>query len=323
MITSSDTNTLQTVFRSRRLGHANMFVSDYERLFDFYNRVAGFEEVYRQPDNRASFISNGNTYHDMALTDVASKYAGVGRSPGLFHIAFEVENEVDLVDGYHRALQAGVRFTTTEDHDVAHSLYTSDPDGNGVELYADVVADWRSARRGAFNKTKPKWVPGVTTVPVADSRYPVDPEIRVVPDALFHPRKVAHVCLVAGNFEAMFDYYTKVIGLDVVVGARAGEFAALHGTSGEEAVSLIRKTASTSAGLHHIGIEVLDERSLEQSIQKAAGANMDVVKVVDHPARRSVFIVDPDGALLQFYVNRRWSTQALEGLDARSALDVL
>lgn len=57
-------------FRPRRLGHANLFVGDYSRAADFYTSVVGFEEVYRQPDNQASFLSNGNTYHDLALTDV-------------------------------------------------------------------------------------------------------------------------------------------------------------------------------------------------------------------------------------------------------------
>ena len=35
-------------FRARRLGHANLFVTDVERSLDFYNRVVGIEEVYRK-----------------------------------------------------------------------------------------------------------------------------------------------------------------------------------------------------------------------------------------------------------------------------------
>ena len=92
-------------FRPRRLGHANLFVSDYERASQFYQSVVGFEEVYRQPDNRASFLSNGNTYHDLGLTDVHSKYAAKDQKPGMWHLAFELETEADLVDGY---LGAGV-----------------------------------------------------------------------------------------------------------------------------------------------------------------------------------------------------------------------
>jgi catechol-2,3-dioxygenase len=68
-------------FRPRRLGHANLFVSDYERASQFYQSVVGFEEVYRQPDNRASFLSNGNTYHDLGLTDVHTPGGGATPNP--------------------------------------------------------------------------------------------------------------------------------------------------------------------------------------------------------------------------------------------------
>src|SRR5262245_29888845 len=61
IMSQSDTAKASGFFRPRRLGHANLFVSDYERASEFYQSVVGFEEVYRQPDNRASFLSNGNT----------------------------------------------------------------------------------------------------------------------------------------------------------------------------------------------------------------------------------------------------------------------
>jgi len=143
----------------RRLGHANLFIGSYERAADYYRDMVGFREVYRQPNNMATFVSNGNTYHDLGLTDIHSRYCKPGQKPGLWHLAFEVENEVDLVDGYNRAIAAGVQFQFTEDHDVAHSLYFKDPDGLLVEVYADVMDEWRAHRKGIINKEKPKYIP--------------------------------------------------------------------------------------------------------------------------------------------------------------------
>ena len=77
---------------------------------DSIKSVVGFEEVYRQPDNQASFLSNGNTYHDLALTDIRSKYAAKDQKPGIWHLAFELETEADMVDGYNRAKAGGVDF---------------------------------------------------------------------------------------------------------------------------------------------------------------------------------------------------------------------
>ena len=86
------------------------------------------------PNNMATFISNGNTYHDLGLTDVNSRYCAPNQQPGLWHIAFEVETEKDLVEGYDRPVEAGVALKSMADHDVAHSLYFTGPDRLLVEV---------------------------------------------------------------------------------------------------------------------------------------------------------------------------------------------
>ncbi|HEV7577936.1 MAG TPA: VOC family protein [Caldimonas sp.] len=306
-------------FAPRRLGHANVFVGDYEKAFSFYHDIVGFEEVYRQPDNRASFISNGNTYHDMALTDVKSKYASPGQEPGLFHIAFELENEVRLVEGYRNAVAAGVSFEHTADHDVAHSLYQSDPDGNGVELYADVVEDWRTARHGIIVKKKPEWIPGVTTEPIEVSLHPKEPEIRVVEHSIFHARRVTHVGFMADDFEALFDYYIGVIGLEVLIGTRTADFAVLRGVASNGDVTLLRGRDGEARGMHHVGIEVASEVDLARALKALPGVGIGVEAEIDHPARHTVCIRDPDGMLLQFYVNRDWNAAALAGVTREQA----
>jgi catechol 2,3-dioxygenase len=305
-------------FRPRRLGHANVFVSNYEAMFEYYHSVVGFEEVYRQPDNRASFISNGNTYHDFALTDVTSKYARPNQKPGLMHIAFELENEVELVEGYRRAAAADVKFLMMHDHDVAHSLYLDDPDGNGVELYADVVEDWRSARHGVFSKAKPQWIPGVTTEPVRKALYPNDPEIRVVADSVFRARRTTHVAFAARDFEAMFDYYTRIVGLSAFAGGRDHHFAVLGGAASKGAVTLLRQAPGLAPGLHHVGIEV-KEADLARALAMLPGRAIKVEREVDHPARHAVVICDPDGLRLQFYFNRAWDPKQLATVSAQDA----
>jgi len=312
-----------TPFRPRRLGHANIFVSNYEKAFEFYNAVAGFEEVYRQPDNKASFVSNGNTYHDYGLTDIHSRYAKPGQKPGLFHFAFELKNEADLVDGYRQAVKTGVEIQSTEDHDVAHSLYKFDPDGNAVEYYADVVPDWRSARRGIIIKSKPKYVPGETSQPLSDEFYPKDPEIRVVKNALFHSKKVAHVALMTKDYEGMHDYYTGFAGLVPFIGGRNSDFVVLRGTHASQDLTLYRNLEGTEPGLHHIGMEVWDESNLNEAVHQLQERKIALVADVNHSARHAVTILDPDNIRLQFFVNRKWEPTELEGLDFSTALKLL
>ncbi|MBN3727523.1 VOC family protein [Burkholderia sp. Ac-20379] len=306
-------------FKPRRLAHANVFVSDHRRASDYYRDIFGFEEVYNQPDNKASFISNGNTYHDFALVDTGSRYAKPGQQPGLNHVAFEVESEAALVAGYRAAVAAGVVYRSTEDHDVAHSLYQKDPDGNEVEIYADVVQDWRAARHGSFSKKKPKWVPGETNEPLTEALHPVDPEIRVIDGALVHGRRVSHVAFVAQDFEAMFDFYTTVVGLDALVGGRDQAFALLAGSHSLGDIVLYRNHVESHMPMHHIGVEVASEADLDAAqagIERSGGK---LIAAHDHAARRVVFVHDPDGLPIQLYVNRDWTPDTIRTIDARLA----
>jgi catechol 2,3-dioxygenase len=307
-------------WQPRRLGHANLFIGDYERAADYYRDVAGFREVYRQPNNMATFVSNGNTYHDLGLTDLRSRYGKPGQRPGLWHLAFEVENEVDLVEGYNRAIAAGVRFAATEDHDVAHSLYFLDPDGVLVEVYADVMDDWRAHRKGIINKEKPKYVPGVTSRPVAERLYPRNPAFDRIEPALFHPRKVAHVALVTPRLAESIDFYTRVIGLRLWSGSAKGDHAILRGTVGTGDLTLYRQRAGLEAGFHHVGFEAWDEADLRRSMAQLSARGMQAERIVEHPARLAVTIRDPDGLRLQFFVNRNWTADAVGDVDPATAL---
>jgi catechol 2,3-dioxygenase len=306
-------------FRPRRLGHANLFVSDYVEAQKFYYSVAGIHEAYRQPDNMASFITNGNTYHDFGLTDIHSPYAPKGQKPGLFHLAFELENEVELVDGYNRARAAGVKFSHTRDHDVAHSLYLRDPDDNMVEIYADVIREWWTSRHGTIIKQKPEYIPGVSSPPTTERNYPVDPEIKVVPEAIFHSLRVTHVALVTRDFERMFNYYTDVVGLRALVGDRDASYAVLCGTVGKGDVALLRQRAGLEPRLHHVGIEVADEADLNRALPKLAERGIAVEAHVDHPARHAVTIRDSSGIRLQFFVNREWQPKVIATISADDA----
>ena len=310
-------------FRPRRLGHANLYVKDYLDSLKFYTEVAGFREAYVQPNNRASFVSNGNTYHDFGLIDVLSRHNHEKSPPGLNHFAFEMENEAELVAGYNRAVAAGIEFESVQDHDVAHSLYMFDPDGNRVEIYADVIEDWRSNRHGIINKEKPKWVPGVTSEPSTDRNYPKDPALNIVTDAVFHARKVTHVALVAKDYPAMFRYYTGLVGLSPWIGSERSAYAILRGANSAGDVTLYRGRSGETTGLHHVGCLAASEAALDRALAALPKAGIALVGQIDHPARRTVTIRDPNGVRLQFYVDRDWSLDRIAELDEGDARELL
>src|SRR5580658_8576602 len=57
------------VFRSRRLGHVNLFVDDVDRSTRFYNDVCGLALEFRELGLRASFMGTGHTPHDLGMIE--------------------------------------------------------------------------------------------------------------------------------------------------------------------------------------------------------------------------------------------------------------
>jgi catechol 2,3-dioxygenase len=314
----------RTYFRTRRLGHANVWVSDYEAQYEFYYSVLGFNKSYIQPDNKGAFVSNGNSHHDFGMIDVTSHYAShADQKPGLNHLGFELRNEVELVEGYKRAVEDGFKFAFTADHDVAHSAYIKDPDGNEIELYADVVPDWRAVRAGTVIKEKPPYVPGVSSKPIAEELFVHNPTYLTVEGAVFHPLRTTHASLIARDFEAMYDFYTGFVGLKLFAGGRDNEFAILAGTHSFGDAVLHRMRKGRVPGLHHVGVLVRDEADLDQAPSALPKFGVKVDSQVDHPSRRALTIVDPDSLRVQMYVNRDWRPGTLAGVDPELALRLL
>jgi catechol 2,3-dioxygenase len=305
-------------FAARRLGHVNLYVADVDRSYAFYKNIVGLSESYVQPLNKAAFLGNNNTHHDVAVIDIHGPL-GRNNSVGLNHLAFELETEIDLVAGYKRAAAGDVTFTMTLDHDIAHSLYGPDPDGNLNEIYADVIKDWRAARSGVVTKPKPKWAPGMTP-PNPDRNYHVDPPLQRVESAVFHPRRIVHAALVVKDMRAAYDYYTNVVGLRPLLGSAQSAFVVLGGTCGERNLSLFRAGNGRPPGYHHAGFQAWNEAELNASVARAKGQGLKIEMDIDHRFRRSVVVNDPDGFRIQFFVDRDPSIATLGSVDENTAL---
>jgi len=310
------TNSGAGYFQPRRLGHVNLIVNNTEAAMEFYTDVVGLEEVYRVPAIGGGFLSNGNTHHDIAVIESSSS-SGRGRAPGLNHLAFELETEVDLVKGYEASTADSLEFERTLDHDIAHSVYCADPDNNSCELYADVVKDWRNARSGIITKPKSKWWPGKTT-PIAETMYDPNPEIRIVSAAVFHPLRTKHAALVVEDLNSSIVFYRERIGLELII--RGDEHAILGGTCGEKNLTLVQQGPKRGAGYHHVGMEVASEEELLNSVDKWKAMGGNLIRFVDSSVRMSAYLADPDGLLVQFFVDRADETKSWESMAPDVAL---
>lgn len=127
----------------KELGHVVLYVTSVEKIANFYRDTLGFREIHRSW-NMAMF-SSGRTHHELLLIEVGGMpEKNVGMKPGLYHIGFKIGDSTDELRAVYKELKAKeVHIVGTADHGVTHSLYVYDPDGNELELYADVFDAWK------------------------------------------------------------------------------------------------------------------------------------------------------------------------------------
>lgn len=295
-----------TAPRPRRLTHANLFVADMERSMDFYMSVIGLDESYRRTNLRAGFLTNGNSHHDIAVMEYGQVYAGKRereRKIGLNHLAFEMENDLELNQWYRAAVEAGAHVHRTVDHGNTHSCYMHDPDGIQIEVYCDTIKEWWHLKTGTMTTPLDEWTPGEgehSTEPM----YLEDPAIGRMEDAPLHPVKTTHAVLVAADFEACFDFYTRIVGLSVHSGARDGRFCVLAGGLGTPCLALFRASADLAPGFHHVALSAWSVDDLTASRAALADAGVEVAAETDHPSRYALCVTDPDGFRIQLYADR-------------------
>lgn len=138
-----------------RIGHVHLKVADLERALSFYRDVLGFEVRQRYGD-QAVFLSAGGYHHHIGLNTWESR-GGSRPGPeatGLYHAAILYPNRHELAKALQRLVEHGVAIGGASDHGVSEAIYLDDPDGNGLELYADRnPAEWPRAADGTLRMT--------------------------------------------------------------------------------------------------------------------------------------------------------------------------
>ena len=188
------------------------------------------------------------------------------------------------------------------DHEISHSLYYKDTEGELIEIYADTDIDWQERLVNPIKPSLDKWVPGITP-PSAQRHYAQNPVFRRHEDAIFHARHVTHALLAVADLPAAAAQYQRVLGLRPLWGDAQQGAVSLGGSCGKRDVTLLRGRGKLR--LQHFGFTVWSEADLRASVEHAKAAGLTIESESDSDWRYSVMVNDPDGFTVQLYVDRR------------------
>jgi catechol 2,3-dioxygenase len=115
------------------LGALELKVLDLEAEVAFYERF-GLTRIDGGAGAATLGAGGGPLLHLKALPGGQER---PGHTAGLYHFAILLPTEEELGGFLRRSLEERLPLTGTADHFVSQALYFDDPEGNGIEVYAD------------------------------------------------------------------------------------------------------------------------------------------------------------------------------------------
>jgi catechol 2,3-dioxygenase len=139
----------------KELGHAVLYVQNLERSRKFYGGLLGWRELGHGPGHAA--FGTPRTHHELLLLEQPHGQAIPARPRlGLYHLGLKIGDSDDELRAAKAELEAaGVKILGMTDHGVTHSIYFEDPDGNELEIYADVDDSWKTNPSAVLGEMKP------------------------------------------------------------------------------------------------------------------------------------------------------------------------
>jgi catechol 2,3-dioxygenase len=123
-----------------------LLVADLGRSIDYYERVIGLRTAHRGPE-RATLGPPDDPVPLVSLRTRSGLAPARRGAFGLYHFAILLPDRAALGRFATHLTNLGVRFGMS-DHLVSEALYLTDPDGLGIEVYADRPRDQWQARDG-------------------------------------------------------------------------------------------------------------------------------------------------------------------------------
>ena len=195
------------------IGSVSLNARNLRGLADFYTRVIGLDLIETRAD-RLSLGSGGVAY--LHLIDMPQAVPPVEPAAGLFHTAFLLPSRAALGAWFTGAQGRGAPIQAASDHGVSEAFYLDDPEGNGIEVYADRdPALWRKTS-GGYDMTTARM----------DVRAVAEDGAKLVgSDGRFPPTtRIGHVHLSVGNVGDAEQFYHDVLGFDITHRRPGGSF---------------------------------------------------------------------------------------------------
>ncbi len=235
--------------------------TDLPRLTQFYTGLLGFRQIHI--DNNTVYLSASGTMPALVILTENKQLLPLQRQgPGLFHTAFLLPNRPALALLLKRLMEHGIRLGFG-DHAVSEAIYLSDPDGNGVELYADRPRSMWPIKDGQVQMTTEP----VDTVSLLNelNRFPQSWQ------GIDQQTSIGHIHLQVSSIVKAEQFYHKLLGFAVTQRSYPGALF-----------------VSAGGYHHHLGLNTWNSRNTAPFAADRIGLKSFTIQVPDKTVLKSI-----------------------------------
>lgn len=244
-------------------------VRDLDRVAAFYQDVVGLH-VIGGSGSTLQLGAGGAPL--LALQHRPDALPNDKTAAGLFHTAFLLPDRAALGRWLAHARSTGVMLDGAADHSVSEAVYLADPEGNGIEIYADRPPSgwtWSDTAEGG-------------RIDMATARLDIPGLIALAADSWTGaPNKttIGHVHLQVGEVAAAVRFITGPLGMDLTASRPSAAFLSTGGYHHHLAVNVWNSGGAPArdprrAGLAAVTLAAADDTVLAGFIRRNRASSL-------------------------------------------------
>lgn len=272
-----------------RIGIVTIKVRDLDAVSSFYQRILGLTPMTK---SMATVTLGANGTPMVTLHGDPALSPRDPRQAGLFHTAFLMPSRADLGRWLSFVTAAGIRIQGASDHIVSEAHYLSDPEGNGIEVYADrPVSRWRDQDGN---------------IQMATERLDVEDLLKASEgtDWAGFPKggSIGHVHLQVGDTAVADRFYRDVLGFDVAVDYPGATFYGSGGYHHQLAGNVWNSRGAASRPSDMVGLEELEIIARDADVLASLVARTGNAAIYQRNEENAVKLLDPWGTTINIRV---------------------
>ncbi|MCX6081878.1 MAG: VOC family protein [Chloroflexi bacterium] len=281
----TSTQTEYSIHPATLLGHVSLTVANLDNQIAFYEQALGFRLHWRE-GKRAGLGAGAADLLQLVEEPDSKKYQ---RVTGLYHFAIVFPSRRELARAVARLFAIKVRNYPT-DHINTKTTYLSDPEGNGIELYAESPED------GTFVIENGDFVTRRADGSLSDGRETLDVHALfshlLADDKLDVPipegTRLGHMHLHVRNVQEAVDFYHGLLGFDLIGFSSTFQAAFVSAGGYHHHIGLnawqgagAPPPPADAVGLRYFSVTLPDQQSLDEISARLAAASI-AVNQTDH-----------------------------------------